>query len=69
MSGVHYELTIAAQAKPFPWGPLAVALYINRCEAYKPEPIHIKALPVELLQPMTPGSTIELIRKNEFDLF
>jgi len=66
MSSAEYDLAIAVQAKPFPWGPLAVAMYINSCEA---SPIAIKPLSVENVRPMTPGSSLELTRRSEYVWF
>jgi hypothetical protein len=67
MSAPEYDLSITSNAKPFPLGPLAVALYINSCDSYaQSPPIAVKPLPVENVRPMAPESGFELLRKSEY---
>jgi glutathione S-transferase len=58
-----YELLVATQSKPFAWGPLAIALYINNSEAYKSHPITISPRRVDLLQEIAAGAIVQLVSK------
>jgi len=59
-----WELLIASQAKPFPYSPLAAAIYINNAYKQKGEvpPIVIAAQPVVNFNPG--ASTAQLIKKE-----
>lgn len=59
-----WELLIASQAKPFPYSPLAAAIYINNAYKQKREvpPILIVAQPVAYFNPG--ASTAQLVKKE-----
>lgn len=64
MATKAFELVIASEAKPFPWGPLSIALYINStCNG---SPISITTQAVALLEPAVQASTASLISKAEY---
>ena len=63
-SAAEFELSIASQAKPLPYGPLATALYINTNSEGK-NPITIISQPVALHDPAHAASNAKLIRKKE----
>ena len=64
-STAEFELSIASQAKPFPYGPLATAIYINANSEVK-NPITITTQPVALHDPPHAASNAKLIRKKEY---
>jgi hypothetical protein len=58
-----FELVIASESKPFPWGPLATTIYINStCDG---NPITITTQAVALLEPAVQASNAKLISKSE----
>ena len=59
---VGYELSIAAQAKPFPYGPVATAMWINSHSNGR-NPISITTLPAEHAKSST---SAKLVRKSEY---
>ena len=64
-STAEFELSIASQAKPFPYGPLAIAIYINTNSEGK-NPIIITSQPAALHDPAHAASNAKLIRKKEY---
>jgi hypothetical protein len=67
-TAVTYELTLAANAKPFAWGPLAAALYVNDSVSDDCPRIVITTKPIALLDPKAPTSNASLVRKPEYVL-
>lgn len=63
-SATEFELSIASQARPFPYGPLATAIYINTNSEGK-NPITITSQPVALHDPAHAASNAKLICKKE----
>jgi len=64
-----FELSIASQAKPFPWAPLATAVFINAQSASDKQPlINITAQPVALLEPAVQASNAILTNKSEYNM-
>jgi len=63
-----FELSIASQSKPFPWAPLATAVYINAQATGLHPLITITAQPVALLQPAVEASNAALTCKSEYNL-
>jgi hypothetical protein len=62
-----YELSIATQAKPFPYGPVATAMWINSHSDGR-NPISIKTLPAALHEPAKSSTSTKLVRKSEYIL-
>ena len=64
MAAKSFELVIASESKPFPWGPLATAIYVNStCDG---NPITITTQPVALLEPAVQASNVKLVSKSEY---
>ena len=63
-----FELLIASQSKPFPWAPLATAVFINAQNGGIQAPIMITAQPVALLSPAVQTSNAILTCKSEYFL-
>lgn len=67
MATKAFELVIASEAKPFPWGSLATAIFINStCDG---SPITITTQAVALLEPAVQASTANLVSKTEYHTF
>jgi hypothetical protein len=63
MTTKSFELVITSESKPFPWGPLATAIYINStCDG---NPITITTQAVALLEPAMQASNVKLVSKSE----
>ena len=62
-----FELSLALQAKAFPYDVVATAIYVNyNCKRKGKEvPIVITPHPVPLLDPKDSASTAKLVRKKE----
>lgn len=60
----EFELSIASQAKPFPYATLATAMYINSNSEGK-NPISITTQTVALHETAHTASNANLIRKKE----
>ena len=64
MADSKFELSIASQAKPFPYGTLATAMYINTNSDGK-NPISITSQTVALHDTAHAASNAKLIPKKE----
>jgi hypothetical protein len=60
-----YELSIATQAKPFPYGPVATAMWINSHSDGR-NPISITTLPAAPHEPAKSSTSAKLVRKLEY---
>jgi hypothetical protein len=66
MSDSLFELSIASQAKPFPYGALATAIYINNKLGSKTHPISIVSQPLSLHDPADSSSNAKLLHKSGY---